>query len=75
MLLADNEWVWRNNTASFITQLSEAQISEFYINIPLNEDQVCKIRSAGFDNSIFDMNENQIIQLELGKKEQKKLIK
>ncbi len=75
MLLADNEWVGRNNTASFITQLLEAQMSEFYINVPLNEEQVCKIKSAGFDNSILDMNGNKIIQLELGKKEQKKLIK
>lgn len=50
-------------------------MSEFYINIPLNEEQICKIKSVGFDSSMLDMNGEKIIQLELGKKEQKKLIK
>jgi len=50
-------------------------MSEFYINIPLNEELIANIKSAGMEQHLIHACGTTIIRICLNIKEQKKLMK
>ena len=50
-------------------------MSEFYINIQLNDEQISRIKSAGMEKNIFKFNNTMIIRIIMNSKEHKKLMK
>ena len=50
-------------------------MADFYINVFLDDEKTKKIEEAGLANQITEIDGKKAIQVEMNKKEQKKLVK